>query len=130
MRKVIVTGGLGFIGSNLINLLLKRNFFVINLDKVTYSSNFYNVANFQKNRKYKFIKCNLENQKKITRILKKYKPSGIFNLAAETHVDRSIDSPENFIKSNIVGVFHLLEAIRKYNFKKAFRRNFTVKKYL
>jgi len=118
MRKVIVTGGLGFIGSNLINLLLKRNFFVINLDKVTYSSNFYNVANFQKNRKYKFIKCDLENQKKITRILKKYKPSGIFNLAAETHVDRSIDSPENFIKSNIVGVFHLLEAIRKYNFKK------------
>ena len=60
MRKVIVTGGLGFIGSNLINLLLKRNFFVINLDKITYSSNFYNVVNFQKNRKYKFIKCDLK----------------------------------------------------------------------
>ena len=117
MRKVIVTGGLGFIGSNLINLLLKRNFFVINLDKVTYSSNFYNVRNFKKNKKYKFIKCDLVNQKKIAQILKKYKPSGVFNLAAETHVDRSIDSPENFIKSNIVGVFHLLEAVRKHNLK-------------
>ena len=117
MRKVIVTGGLGFIGSNLINLLLKRNFFVINLDKITYSSNFYNVRNFKRNKKYKFIKCDLVNQKKISQILKKYKPSGIFNLAAETHGDRSIDGPENFIKSNIVGVFHLLEAIRKHNFK-------------
>ena len=117
MRKVIVTGGLGFIGSNLINLLLKRNFFVINLDKITYSSNFYNVANFQKNRKYKFIKCDLENQKKITRILKKYKPSGIFNLAAETHVDRSIDNPDSFIQSNIVAVYNLLENFRNFTKK-------------
>tara|TARA_B100001109_G_C18824961_1_gene456480 strand:+ start:419 stop:1435 length:1017 start_codon:yes stop_codon:yes gene_type:complete len=115
MQKVIVTGGLGFIGSNLIDLLLKKNYFVINLDKVTYSSNFYNVKNLSKNKNYRFIKCDLINQTKLLKIIKRYKPSGIFNLAAETHVDRSIDGPENFIKSNIVGLFHLLEAIKKYN---------------
>tara|TARA_Y100001970_G_C14192215_1_gene836077 strand:- start:1122 stop:2057 length:936 start_codon:yes stop_codon:yes gene_type:complete len=88
---------------------------VINLDKVTYSSNFYNVKNLSKNKNYRFIKCDLINQTKLLKIIKRYKPSGIFNLAAETHVDRSIDGPENFIKSNIVGLFHLLEAIKKYN---------------
>ena len=88
---------------------------MINLDKVTYSSNFYNVKNLSKNKNYRFIKCDLINQTKLLKIIKRYKPSGIFNLAAETHVDRSIDGPENFIKSNIVGLFHLLEAIKKYN---------------
>ena len=63
--KIIVTGGLGFIGSNLIELLLKKNFYVINIDKITYSSNFYNVMEFKKNRNYKFIKCDISNKKKI-----------------------------------------------------------------
>ena len=115
MRKVIVTGGLGFIGSNLIKILLKKNYYVINVDKVAYSSNFYNTKEFSKSKKYKFIKCDLNNKKKISKILFKYKPTGIFNLAAETHVDRSIDSPENFIKSNILGVFNLLECFKKYS---------------
>ena len=57
MKKIIVTGGLGFIGSNLVELLLKKNFYVINIDKVTYSSNFYNTKEFKKSKKYKFIKC-------------------------------------------------------------------------
>ena len=70
-NKVIVTGGLGFIGSNLIELLLKKKFNVINLDKVSYSSNFYNVKDFQKNKKYKFIKCDIKNKKKISNILEK-----------------------------------------------------------
>ena len=108
MKKVIVTGGLGFIGSNLIDLLIKKNFSVINLDKITYSSNFYNIREYKDSKKYKFIKCDIKD-KKIMKILSKYKPVGIFNLAAETHVDRSIDNPENFIKSNIVGVYNLLE---------------------
>ena len=111
MKKVIVTGGLGFIGSNLIELLLKKNFYVINIDKVTYSSNFYNTKEFKKSRKYKFIKLDIGNHK-IGKIFSKYRPSGIFNLAAETHVDRSIDNPENFIKSNIVGVYNLLEGFK------------------
>tara|TARA_B100001121_G_scaffold301082_1_gene311742 strand:+ start:550 stop:1563 length:1014 start_codon:yes stop_codon:yes gene_type:complete len=116
MKKIIVTGGLGFIGSNLIDLLIKKNYFVINIDRVTYSSNFYNLKEHKKSKKYKFLKCNIKD-KKIKKILFKYKPIAIFNLAAETHVDRSIDSPENFIQSNIVGVYNLLECFKEYSKK-------------
>tara|TARA_B100001063_G_scaffold193200_1_gene184560 strand:- start:914 stop:1927 length:1014 start_codon:yes stop_codon:yes gene_type:complete len=116
MKKLIVTGGLGFIGSNLIEILLKKNFYVINLDKITYSSNFYNTKEFEKSKNYKFIRCDIKD-KKLKKILFKYKPSAVFNLAAETHVDRSIDNPSNFIQSNIVGVFNLLENFRAYSKK-------------
>ena len=116
MQKIIVTGGLGFIGSNLIELLLKNNYFVINIDKVSYSSNYYNVKEFDNNN-YKFIKCNINNRIKIRKILKKYRPSGIFNLAAETHVDRSIDNPKDFIKNNILGVYNLLEEFKIFSKK-------------
>ena len=113
MSNIIVTGGLGFIGSNLIELLLKKKYFVINIDKVTYSSNFYNTKEYQKNKNYKFIKNDICN-KNLKNILFKYKPVCIFNLAAETHVDRSIDKPDDFIKSNIVGVYNLLECFKEF----------------
>jgi len=113
-NKIIVTGGLGFIGSNLIDLLIKKNFYVINIDKVSYSSNFYNVRDFKKNKNYRFIKCDILNNNKISKILKKEKPDALFNLAAESHVDRSIDYPYPFIKNNILGVFNLLEAVKSY----------------
>ena len=115
MKTIIVTGGLGFIGSNLINILSKKNFFIINIDKITYASNLNNILNNIKN--YKFYKQDINNQDFIRKILKKYNPSLIFNLAAETHVDRSIDNPRQFIDSNICGVFNLLEAIKNYKQK-------------
>ena len=116
MKKIIVTGGLGFIGSNLIELLLKKNYYVINIDKGTYSSNLYNTKTFKDDRNYKFIKCNIKS-KKIKKIFNKYKPIGIFNLAAETHVDRSIDNPQKFIDSNIIGVYNILETFRRFSKK-------------
>ena len=91
-KKVILTGGLGFIGSNLVELLIKKNFYVINIDKISYSSNFYNVKDFKKNSDYRFIQCDINNKSKIYKILCKEKPLALLNLAAETHVDRSIDS--------------------------------------
>ncbi|MDC3040050.1 dTDP-glucose 4,6-dehydratase [Candidatus Pelagibacter sp.] len=116
MKKIVVTGGLGFIGSNLIDLLLKKNFYVVNIDKATYSSNLYNVNEFKNSKKYRYIKLDIKD-KKIKNIFSRYKPIGIFNLAAETHVDRSIDNPDSFIQSNIVGVYNLLENFKNYSKK-------------
>ena len=112
-KTIIVTGGLGFVGSNLIKLLIKQGFFVINVDKYSYSSNYFNL-NGVNMKKYKFFKTDINNKLAIKKLLLKYKPIGIFNLAAETHVDKSIDGPRPFIDSNVLGVFNLLEAIRAY----------------
>ena len=117
MKKIIVTGGLGFIGSNLVKLLIKKNYFVINIDKVNYASNFYNTKDFSNKKNYKFIKLDINNRSKLRKVFNLYKPIAVFNLAAETHVDRSIDGPAEFIKSNIVGVFNLLEEFREFTKK-------------
>ena len=117
MKKIIVTGGLGFIGSNLLNLLIKKKCKVLNIDKVSYASNFYNINEIKDNKNYKFVNCDLNNYTKLKNIIFKYNPDCIFNLAAETHVDRSIDGPKQFIQSNILGVFNLLEVFRKLSLK-------------
>lgn len=111
MKNIIVTGGSGFIGTNLVNYLINKKFFVINLDKLTYSSNRYEEKNRRK-KNYLLIKIDINNKNKLINLIKKFKPKAIFNLAAETHVDRSIDGPKNFINTNINGTFNLLEAIR------------------
>ncbi len=117
MKKIIVTGGSGFIGSNLINFLIKKKYFVINIDKLTYSSNQYDEKTRNKTN-YKIYKLDIANKLKLFKILKKYKPVAIFNLAAETHVDRSIDNPYAFIHSNLYGTFSLLEALKLLKKKK------------
>ena len=114
MKKFIVTGGSGFIGSNLVKFLLKKKFFVINIDKLSYSANPYNLREIKKNKKYKFFKLDINKRNQIYNIFNKFKPDGVFNLAAETHVDRSIDNPKKFIESNIYGVYNLLEVLNKY----------------
>ena len=120
MKKVIVTGGSGFIGSNLVSFLLRKKYFVINIDKNKYSNGSYLLKN-NINKNYRFYKLDI-NDKKLFSIFSKYKPDALFNLAAETHVDRSIETPKDFIRSNILGTFNILEQIRKY--KKKFKKNF------
>ena len=117
MQKILVTGGLGFIGSNLVRMLLNRNYYVINIDKVTYASNFYNLKDISNFKNYKFIKTDIGNKRKLKKILNDFKPICIFNLAAETHVDRSIDGPKNFIETNIIGTFNLLECFKEFSMK-------------
>ena len=113
LKKILVTGGSGFIGSNLIKYLLKKKYKVINVDKLSYSSTPDKFKKFTRNKNYKFIKVDLLNSKKIYKIFLKNKPKVIFNLAAETHVDRSIDSPLSFIKNNIIASLNLIENIKK-----------------
>ena len=112
--KLLVTGGLGFIGSNFILDTLSRfpDYEIINIDAEIDGSTQYNLKDIKKNKKYKFVKGNITNQLLVDKLVSKV--DLVFNFAAESHVDRSILSPKNFVKSNIVGVFTILESIRKY----------------
>ena len=92
-------------------MLVKKNHRVLNIDNLSYAAQKYNLIDINK-KKYSFRKVDINNRKEIIKIIKKFKPDGIFNLAADTHVDRSIDDAYNFIKNNILGVYNLLETIK------------------
>ena len=117
-KEILITGGSGFIGSNLVNYFLNKKYKVINIDKLNYSSTPDRFKYFTNNIKYKFFKIDLVDKKKIYGIIKKYKPKVIFNLASETHVDRSIDTPVKFVKNNILSSLNLVDTIRKVYSKK------------
>ena len=100
--KVLITGGLGFIGSSVIRNLITKEFHkIINLDNETYAANKKSLSSIENNSKYCFIKGDIVNKKTIEEVFYTFKPQFVMNLAAETHVDKSIASPEIFIKSNI-----------------------------
>ncbi|MCF8011064.1 MAG: dTDP-glucose 4,6-dehydratase [Clostridiales bacterium] len=111
----LVTGGAGFIGSNFIRQSLTINKVkIINLDKLTYAGNLESLASEMNNQNHIFVKGSIDNKELLDKIMFTYHPDAVVNFAAESHVDRSIDGPANFIHTNIVGTFELLEAVRTY----------------
>lgn len=124
MKKVLITGGSGFIGSNLVRYFLNKNFKVINLDLLTYASTPDRFKNFCNNKRYKFIRGDIGDYKKVEKIMKQNYFSGIFNLASMSHVDRSIDSPKNFIKKNIFSNLEFIDLINYLYSKKNFKGKF------
>ena len=114
MEKIIVTGGMGFIGSSLVSELILRNFKVLNIDIVTSSSTEDTLKDLKANPNYTFEKIDIRNYHQLKNIIKKFSPDKIINLAAESHVDSSIDSPKIFFETNVMGTFNLLDVAYKY----------------
>ncbi len=113
--SILVTGGAGFIGSNFVlDWLAQSDEPVINLDKLTYTGNLENLASLQGDVRHVFVQGDIGDFALVSRLLAEHRPRAVINLAAESHVDRSIHGPGEFIQTNIVGSFHLLEAVRMY----------------
>ena len=112
---ILVTGGAGFIGSNFVlDWLAQSDETVVNLDKLTYAGNLENLASLQSNPRHVFVQGDFGDSALVKNLLAEHQPRAVLNFAAESHVDRSIHGPEDFIQTNIVGTFHLLECVRAY----------------
>ena len=113
--KILVTGGAGFIGSALVRHIINNtDNSVVNVDKLTYAGNLESLASIANNDRYLFERVDICNKVELARIFNAYKPDVVMHLAAESHVDRSIDSPDDFIQTNIVGTYNMLEVARAY----------------
>ena len=113
--KILVTGGAGFIGSALIRYIINNTeHSIVNIDKLTYAGNLESLKNIANNKKYSFEHIDVCCKDDLIRIFSEHKPDAVMHLAAESHVDRSINSPEAFIQTNIVGTYNLLEVTRAY----------------
>jgi len=112
--KVLITGGAGFIGSAVVRLAIGRGYQVVNVDALTYSACLSNLASVAGHPNYTFENIDIRDKAAIERVFQTFQPDAVMHLAAESHVDRSIDEPESFVETNIVGTFNLLEAARSY----------------
>ena len=112
--KLLVTGGAGFIGSAVVRLAIARGHSVVNVDALTYAACLENVAEAAKSPNYAFEKADIRDRAALDRIFEAHKPDAVMHLAAESHVDRSIDGPGDFIETNITGTYQMLEAARTY----------------
>ena len=114
-NTILVTGGAGFIGSNFVLAWVKQGLGnVVNLDKLTYAGNLENLVSLEHSAHHTFVHGDIGDQHLVAKLLEEHKPCAVVNFAAESHVDRSIHGPQDFIQTNIVGTFHLLEAVRAY----------------
>ena len=116
MKNILITGGYGFIGSNFIRPLLKGGGFekIINYDKLTYAGNPENLQDLEDHNAYEFVHADICDRKKVSEVFEEFQIDGVVNFAAESHVDRSIDGPEPFVQTNVVGTLRLLEAFKAY----------------
>lgn len=115
MKTYLITGGAGFIGSNFVlSQRLKQRSKILNLDLLTYAGNPMNLAALQDDPDHLFVKGDIGDRELVRKLLEEHRPHGIVNFAAESHVDRSIDGPEDFIRTNVTGTFHLLEEVRRH----------------
>ena len=116
MKTVLVTGGAGFIGSNFVKLMLEKHpdYKIINIDVLTYAGNLENLKDIDDNENYIFIKADIRDREKIEEIFDTYKVDTVINFAAESHVDRSIEEPEVFLTTNVIGTQTLLDVAKKY----------------
>lgn len=127
-KTLLITGGAGFIGSALIRHLIRQtDYAVVNIDKLTYAGNLESLSEIEAHPNYDFIQADICDAAKMAEVFSEYQPTGIMHLAAESHVDRSIDGPAEFVQTNLVGTYTMLEAARNYwsalqpDQKKAFR---------
>ena len=115
MKTIFVTGGAGFIGSALIRLLIaETDWRVINIDKLTYAGNLESLSSVAANPRYQFSRTDIGDRSALDALFAQYQPVGVIHLAAESHVDRSIHGPVDFINTNVMGTFNLLETVRAY----------------
>jgi dTDP-glucose 4,6-dehydratase len=112
--KLLVTGGAGFIGSAVVRQAVARGHEVVNLDALTYAANLANVAQVAASNLYTFAQADIRDRARLDQVFDEHRPDAVMHLAAESHVDRSIDGPGDFIETNVTGTYHLLEAARAY----------------
>ena len=112
--RILVTGGAGFIGSAVIRQAIKRGHSIINVDCLTYAANLTSLAAVSQHKNYTFVQQDIRDAEAISHLFKTHQPDLVLHLAAESHVDRSIDGPRAFIETNILGTYTLLEAARDY----------------